>query len=279
MHEDRQSVDQQGGAKPTKYSVLDLDISYKHSFNRLSVEGKLTTSRLDYENVDLVTGTRRNNQDRDRWDYNPSLHLVYEVHPQYDVFTSIRYTKVEFDKELDRHSQRRSSQGGDMVVGVNFGATDMITSDVAIGYIYRDFDDANLAAIKSITGWLSFNWSVTPLTTIYSKLTQDIGETTLEDVSGSNITVARLGVEHELLRSLLLKLDGGYSYIQYEGFDSSEFKNERIEDRYFASFTGKYIFSSLLYMDFSYKFSARDSNRSLNDFDQNRFFLNFVLKM
>jgi len=82
-----------------------------------------------------------------------------------------------------------------------------------------------------------------------------------------------------LLRSLLLKLDGGYTLMQYKGFDPSRYDAERIERRYFLSFAGKYTFSRYFHMDLEYKFSARQSNYVLRGYDQNQVFLNFVARM
>ena len=278
LHEDRQSVEQQGGLTPTTYRVFDIDAAYNHEFNRFSVAGAVDIAHLDYDNVELITGVERNNQDRNRWKYSPSVRVAYEIQPGYETFLQVRYTKVNYDQVKDNNGLERSSQGGE-VLGLAFDATGLITDDIALGYKYRTYDDANLGTIQSPTGWLSLVWDVTPLTTIHSEMRQDIGETTQIDVSGANITEVSLGVEHELLRSLLLKLDGGYSFLKYKGFNSAIFDAERTEHRYFVSFGGKYIFSRYLYMDLSYLFSARNSNRALNDFDQNRVFLNFVARM
>ena len=279
LHENRDSIDQRGAIEPTTYTVLDLDTFYKHKFNRFSLLGAVDVSRRDYDNVKLITGTERDNQDRNRWDYNPSIRFSYEIQPQYDAFIKVRYTKVNYDQIKDNSGLERSSQGGDAVLGLEFDATGLITGDVALGYQYRAYDDANLETIQGLTGWLSLRWDVTPLTTIHSKVTRDIGETTQIGVSGTNITAVKLGVEHELLRSLLLKLDTGYSLRQYQGFNSAVFSTERTEHRYFASFGGKYTFSRYLYMDLAYKFSARQSNRVLNDYDQNQVFLKFVARL
>ena len=279
LHEDRQAVEQQGGITPTKYNALDIDTAYVHKFNRFSVGGYFDVSRRDYQNVELITGQVRNNQDRDRWNYVPALRLGYEIQPKYELFLKGYYANIQFDQTKDRHGQERSSQGGDVVVGLDFDATGLITGDAAIGYRHRAYDDPGLEDIGGVTGWLSLQWNITPLMTIYSKITQNIGETTLKDVSGSNITAVSLGIEHELLRSLLLKLDGGYSHIQYQGYDASRFTDERKEDRYFVGFSGKYTLNRYFYMDLSYRFSGRNSNRSFNDFDQNRVFLNFVARM
>jgi len=279
LHEERQSVDQQGAIEPTSYRLLDMDMAYKHQFNRFSVLGKFDVSRRDYNNVELITGAIRDNKDRNRWDYLPSVRLSYEIQPQFDAFINLRYTKIDYDQINDRNGLERSSQGGDAVFGFAFDATGLITGDLALGYKYRAYDDFDLEDISGMTGWLSVEWRVTPLSTLYSKVTQDIGETTQRGVSGSDNTSVTLGVEHELLRSLILKLDGGYTFMQYKGFDSTIFNDERTEHRYFASLGGKYTFSRYLYMDLTYRFSARQSNRLLNDYDQNRVFLNFVARM
>ena len=279
LHEDRQAVEQQGGLTPTIYNILDLDTAYIHKFNRFSVAGYFDVSRRDYQNVELITGVIRDNQDRDRWDYVPALRLGYEIQPQYEVFLKGYYANIQFDQTRDRHGQERSSQGGDVVIGLDFDATGLITGDAAIGYRHRVYDDPGLEDIGGVTGWLSLQWNITPLMTIYSKVTQDIGETTLKDVSGYNITTVNLGIEHELLRSLLLKLDGGYAHLKYQGYDASRFTSERKENRYFVGFSGKYTLNRYFYMDLSYRYSARNSNRPLNDYDQNRVFLNFVARM
>jgi len=279
LHEERDSIDQRGGLTPTLYRLLDIDTAYKHRFNRFSLLGKFNVLRRDYDDVALITGSIRDNQDRNRWDFLPSVRLSYEIQPQFDAFINLRYTKINYDQAKDNTGLERSSQGGDAVFGFAFDATGLIVGELALGYKYRTYDDVELEDISGMTGWLSVDWKVTPLSTIYSKVTQDIGETTQRSVSGSDNTAITLGIEHELLRSLILKLDGGYTFMQYKGFNSAIYKDERTEHRYFASFGGKYTFSRYLYMDLSYRFSARKSNRLLSDYDQNRVFLNFVARL
>ena len=194
LHADRQSIEQLGGVTPTFYRVLNIDVAYKHQFNRFSIEGALDVFRRDYDNVALRTGTIRNNQARNRWDYNPFVRIAYEVQSGYEAFIKMRYTKVNYDQAQGINGYERSSRGGDAVVGFAFDATGLITGDIALGYRYRAYDDARLDVIHGLTGGLSLQWDVTPLMTIHSKVTQDIGETTQLAVSGANITTINLGV-------------------------------------------------------------------------------------
>jgi len=279
LHEDRQSVEQQGGIEPTTYTVLDIDTFYEHTFNRFSVIGAFDVARWDYDNVELITGAIRNNQDRNRWDYIPSMRFAYEVHPQLTTFFDVRYTNIDYDQTQDRNGFERSSQGVGAVLGLDFDVTGLITGDMALGYQYRTYKDPELENISSPVGWFSLDWSVTPLMTVHSRISQTIGETIQRDVSGANITSVNLGIEHELLRSLLLKLDGGYSFMKYQGFDASHFDDDRTEHRYFVAVGGKYTFSRYFYMDLTYRYNTRNSNRPLNDYDQNSVFLDFVARM
>jgi len=119
-------------------------------------------------------------------------------------------------------------------------------------------------------------WNVTPLTTLHGSVYRSIWETTQVGVSGVFATDMNVGVEHELLRQLLLSVDFDYDVREYNGFNSAVFNEDRDEGIYSIGVGGKYIFSRFLSMDVSYQFRKRNVNRDLRDYQTNQVFINLV---
>lgn len=275
-HEERNSPDQQGGAAPTAYITNGWNLSYKHKFNRFFTKVGINAQHVQYDNTPAFIGGTINNQDRNHWHYQPSIRLGYEIQPQYDAYIDFRFTGIDYDERFDDNGFERESTGYEAIIGFAFDATGLLSGDIAIGYQYKDVVDNRLSRIAGLTGLLNLEWNVTPLMTIHSSIYRAIWETTQAGSSGVFVTNMNIGVEHELLRQLLLSADFDYNVQQYNGFDRTVHNEDRDEGSYSIRVGGKYIFSRFLSLDLSYQFRKRNVNRDLGDYQTNQVFLNLV---
>lgn len=275
-HEDRNSPDQRGGKNPTFYNTHGFNLSYQHKLNRFFTKVGMKAHHIEYDNNTTTLGTRINHQDRNHWYYEPSIRFGYEIQPEYNAFVDFRYTGIDYDDRFDDNGFERESSGYEALAGFAFDATGLITGDIAVGYQYKRVEDSRLSKLAGLTGRLNVEWSITPLMTIHSRIYRSIHESTLSGVSGVFVTKMNVGVEHELLRQLLLSVDFDYDIRDYNGYDRRTANKDRDEATYGISVGGKYIFSRYLSADLSYQYRQRNVNRDLRDYQTNQVFLNFV---
>ena len=275
-HGDRGSPDDAAGLEPTVSTLKGFNLGYKHKFNRFSAKIGMIAQHIDYINKQTSLGTTINMQDRNNWHYVPSLRLGYEIQPQYEAFVEMRYSELIYDEQFDDNGLQRSSHGYEGLMGIAFDATGLLTGDVAIGYKQRTIDDARLSSISGMTGRLNLEWNPTPLMTVRSVISHSIGETTQIGVAGVDNYSANLGVEHELLRSLLLRLNTSYFINQYNGFDETAFDDERRESGYGFGAGARYLMSRYVTVDVSYRFNKRNVNYVGGDYAVNQVFFNLI---
>lgn len=275
-HEERNSPDQRGGRNPTFYDTLNWNLFYNHKFNRIFTKFGIKAQHVDYENTDSLLGGRINHQDRNHWQYEPTIRLGYEIQPQYNAFVEFRYMGIDYDDRFDDNGFERESTGYKALAGFAFDATGLLTGDIAVGYQYKDVEDSRLAKTAGLTGELNLEWNPTQLTTVHSSIYRSIWETTLSGASGVFVTKMNVGVEHELLRQLLLSVDFDYDIKEYNGFNRAVFNEDRDEATYSVGVGGKYIFSRFLSIDLSYQYRKRNVNRDLRDYQTNQVFINLV---
>ncbi len=275
-HGDRGSPDDSAGKTPTEFTVKGFNIDYKHKFNRFSAQFGIVAQHVDYSNKKTSLGVTINNQDRNNWHYVPSLRLGYEIQREYQAFVELNYSELIYDDQFDDNALERSSHGYEGLVGLAFDATGLITGDIAIGYKQREIDDPSLADIGSLTGRLNLEWNPTPLMTVRGNVLHTFSETTQLGASVVERTSLSVGVEHELLRSLILSLNTGYQYAKYNGFDPTSFTEDREENGFLFGVGGRYLISRYMTVNLSYRFSKRDVNRNGADYEINQVFFNLT---
>lgn len=92
LHEERGAPDADDAwDEPARYNRWHGGLGYYHGVGKLSVSGGAEITRIDFESVDLVDGTRQSLSFRDRNHYNVFGRMAYEVHPQMQPFLTARY--------------------------------------------------------------------------------------------------------------------------------------------------------------------------------------------
>lgn len=284
VHEDRGSPDQIFGKGPTFYDTKDMQWFYTHRFNRASLTGGVDAIRFDYENLLTSTNNLLLMNTRNHWEYMPSIRLGYEIQPGYEAFVKFIYKDVDYDT-LVRFGGfgtpfQRDSTGYNALGGMAFDLTDLITGDISVGYLQREFNDPSLKNISGINGFVGLKWRPTALTTVLANFSRDIYETTQFGVSGILVSAISINVEHELLRNVILKAGGSSSQNEYQGFDPTtpilQNRQDRRDDIFGGNLGVKYLINRSLYTDLSYRYQSRDVNHQLSNYEISEIRLNLV---
>lgn len=287
LTESRGSPDQINGIAPTIYDTKVIDGFYQQSFNRINTKAGLNAVRYDYQDVDTSVGTVLQMTTRNHWLYAPEVRIGYAIQPEYEAFVKFQYIDASYDTLVyangvapsggNNPATDRNSWGYNALTGMAFDVTGLITGDVSIGYLQRNYVDPTLSDLGGVNGFVNLKWRPTALTTVNGKVSRTIDETTQAGVAGVFTTGVGLTVEHELRRSIIAYAGGQYSNGQYNGYNTNSSVNQfnRNDNNYGGNIGAKYLLNRNFSTDLSYTYQARDTNYLNSNYEVNQVMVNF----
>ena len=202
-----------GSADRPYISTYHVSSRRTHRFNRLSLTLRGAFDYADYGGSWLTGSKGSGYNDRDYADISTSLRATYDVKPGLSVYTEGGVSLRRHDEKVDSNGLRRNSNGVSGQVGARFELGRFIRADASLGIVHRNYKDDTLKDVTAITANAQLAWNVTELTTVYAEVSTDVSET---DLAGASASVERevvFGVQHELLRNVILgaELRGAYT--------------------------------------------------------------------
>jgi hypothetical protein len=190
--------------------MYGANLGYDHTFNRFSLGGLVTWSRLDFDDAYSIEEGVIDNQDRDRDGYSWQLRAGYQFRTDMQAFASYQGYSIEYKEPFDRNGYSRNGDGYTVNAGIGFTMTGKLNGDVFASYNERSYDDPRLQEISGWAGGAGLQWNPTYLTSVYGRITSSIEETTSEWSSGYFRTLYSVRVDHELKR--FLQINGFLSF-------------------------------------------------------------------
>ncbi len=226
-HEGRGDPDLETGfAEPVEYTRTGGGLGYRQRFNRISVGVRGEAERLDFDDVRRTGGGVDNQDDRDRWEHGASLRVGYQVTEAVEAFVRGTLTRIRHLDDRDDAGFDRDSSGYEVVAGAAVELTGLLTGEAFAGYLSRDFEDARLSDFGGLGFGGRLVWSPTGLTSVTLAASREVDETgfTRNGVRASSYdrTILALGIDHELLRNLLLDARAQYRVDDFNGVDRSD---------------------------------------------------------
>jgi hypothetical protein len=276
-HEGRGDINSlQGYAEPVTYLTSGGEAGYTQRFNRLRARVSGSAQYISYDDVDLIGGGVARQGDRDRWEYATVGRVGYEFIEGYEAFVQGTYSWTRHKNDRDAFGLDRDSDGYEVVGGLATDLTGLITGEVFAGYLVRNYKDSRLEDFSGLSFGGRVNWAVTQLTGISATASRQVRETSASPGFGTASSYTRtlfaLGVDHELLRSLVLN-----GRLQYRQDDFNG--NDRNDKVYTAGVGGTYQMNRNFYLTGGYTYEKRNSNISAADYSDNLIYLRVGAQM
>ncbi len=263
-------------AEPVNYYTNGGEASFNQRFNRLRFRLTGLAQYTSYEDAELITGQTQSQDDRDRWNYAGTARVGYEFIQGYEAFVQGSYSWTRYRLSQDFGGVNRDSDGYEIVGGLSTDLTGLITGEVYAGYLSRTYDDPTLKDFGGLAVGGRLNWAVTQLTSVTGSLSRQVRESTYargsQIASSYNRTVAAVGVDHELLRTLLLNARAQWRQDDFNGVD-------RTDNVYTLGAGASYQLSRYLFVNGGYTYEKRNSNLSGFDYSDNLVYLRLGAQM
>jgi len=261
-HDDRSDPnDVSGSAEPTVFYLMEGGITGSHRFNRVIVTAGSDVRRYQYTDTDAVGGGTIDNSDRDYTQLRPAVQVGYEFSPGYQAYVRGEGDIRRYDED-DSAGFTRNSSGYDVVGGASVDLTGLLFGDFYAGIRQRYYEASRFDTLTGPVVGSKLTWIPTGLTTVILDIQNQVIESTNANSSGYNSTAVDLGVDHELLRNLILSAGAGFRYDDFEGISRT--------DKYFQGRVGAdYLLNRYLSLGARYRYLKRESDISGDDFDSN----------
>jgi len=188
--------------RPGRFRVNNARASYIWRTGRLSVTPGLSLSDTRHEDV-FVAGRRVVQRYRDRTAIEGNVTVRWELAPLRDLVLDLR--GVGFDHARREPGQpSRDATTVALLAGIDY-ATDAVWRVRALaGLQRRAFADPTLSPVTGVVAEASVIWTPSGLTTLTATLSRRIEDAAELSAVSYTFTGARLVLDHELFRNLLL---------------------------------------------------------------------------
>jgi hypothetical protein len=201
------------------------------------------------------------------------LRTGYKTSPDLGLFAEGRYYDIDYDTAVDRNNENRDFDGLDLVTGAEINLSGVTFGEVFAGYRTISYADRAFDTQDGFTFGATLDWNITGLTTISFGAAQRLLGTTVENASGIESNEFDIGIDHELLRNLILS-------VAYE-YNNEDFLNiDRNDDFKRFIFSGEYLLSRRWVIDGGYIYQDRESDvRGGDQFSVSQVYLGFKARI
>jgi hypothetical protein len=251
-------------AEPIPYNDLRAETSITKTFNRLGVMVGGRVRRVTYEDVPLVGGGTLEQGFRDGTIITTTLKPFYDFSPGYKAYARIDLSKRDYE---GTGAQDRDAQGFDARGGVEFKLTSMLLGSAELGYLSYDYDNPVIPSVDGLSAGARLMWLMTPLMTVTLFAERNVAEIAAQGQEGRLDFTAGAQLDYEILRNLILSLEGSYKNEDFLGI-------ARTDDVIKLSAKLDYLVSRSINFGLAYNYIDRSSDIIVYDFDKHVVTLN-----
>jgi hypothetical protein len=258
-------------AKLPIYQTFGSTVGLSHRISRLELLGKVSVDRTAWQDSQLTDGSSSSNQDRDYNQYGFQARASYELTPGFKPFVELAGDRRVHDLAVDRNGFMRDSRALTPRVGSTFELTRLLTGEISVGYLTREYDDPTLPDLTGLVFDASLIWAMTGLTTVTLTGTSRGEEVVVAGVSGALRRDVAVQVDHAFRRWLIGTLKFGMGFDQYLGDGRND-----VRTSIGAAIT--YKLNREFWLKGEYRYDQLRSNAANVDYEANVFLIGLKLQ-
>ena len=207
QHEDRGALDTIASDRPIAFQLDDVRAAYAMTRGRWTIEPAVEATRWNYDDTTIL-GVPASQAYRDRVVVQGGVTVHYELAPLRSVLLVGRVIGQDYTlTPLGVASP--NSTAYQMLVGLDYDDDSVWRWRLLIGGEAREFASRQYRRQNTLIAEAGVGWSPSGLTTVSATVSRETGDASQEGTSGLVYTGARLTVDHEYLRNLLLRASLG----------------------------------------------------------------------
>jgi hypothetical protein len=205
QHQDRSELDAVPSDRPVAVQVDDGRTAYALASGHWTITPSVEVSNWQFGNTTIL-GRPASEAYRDRMVVEGGTTVRYDWEPLRSVLLVLRATGQHYINPVPGQPSENST-GYQALAGVDYDDNAVWRYRVLLGGETRQF--VAYRAHTDVIAEIEATWSPSGLTTIHGTLTRSIEDAAQEGVAGFTYTAARLTIDHEYLRNLLLSASTG----------------------------------------------------------------------
>lgn len=208
--------------EPTELDTAQAYISASRSAGYVKLSGRADWRSFDYSDGRTGLGAVIDQDGRDRDVRSISGRVDLAISPDTAFFVQATGNDRQYDVASTALVPNRDSTGVEYLVGANFEVSALVRGEVAVGYIEQSFDNAAFQDVDSYGARAQLEWFPSELTTVTVAAGRTIEDTPTTGVGGYLATTGSIGVDHELLRNVILNARVTLGRDEYQGIDRED---------------------------------------------------------
>jgi hypothetical protein len=211
QHEDRTQLDAIASDRPIAFVLDDARLGYTARFSRWTLTPAMELSRWRFDDTTIL-GQTASQAYRDRDVARGSLTLGYELSAKRDVIVLMRATGQRYpDTPAGQPSMNSTSY--ELLAGIDYDDDAVWRHRLLIGTETRTF--SAFQTHTALVAEADIAWMPNGLTTVHARVNRSIEDAAQEGIAGYTYTGARLTLDHEYLRDLLLGASIGVQHASF----------------------------------------------------------------
>ncbi|MFC5345624.1 outer membrane beta-barrel protein [Brevundimonas staleyi] len=208
--------------EPTAVDTAQAYISASRSAGYIKLSGRAGWRSLDYEDGRDGLGNVIDQDARDRDVVSLSGRIDFAISPDTAFFFQATGNERSYDIASTPLAPNRDSSGSEFLVGANFEVSSLVRGEIAAGYIQQDYDSATFEDVKGFGARAQLEWFPSELTTLTVAAGRTIEDTPTPGVGAFLSNTASVGLDHELLRNVILNGRLVWARDDYKGIDRED---------------------------------------------------------
>lgn len=244
--------------RPIRYDTTAAGLAGRKTFGRIGVALAGLVSSSDFRNAEAPDGTPLIQNFRTFALYRAQGELGYSLRSGATAFVSVTGEARRF--KIATPPIDRDSNSLEVLVGLNSEITPLLRGRIGVGYLRADFADPTVSSRGGLGLNVSLDYLLTELTTLKLSGRRELQNVASVVAPAALVTEIRAGVDHELLRNLILSASAG--------FQDGEYVNSGLTvNRYTANASAKWLLSRRVRVDADLSFQRRADDSAVGDRD------------
>lgn len=233
---------------PIEYDRYAGSIGIDQSFNRLSVSMTSSVLRLDFSDATAYDGVAIDQDFRDFTQIAVIGSARYRFGSGPSLIARVQADRNDYD--VNPVGLERNSNGIKVEGGMAFDLSSLLYGEVRAGYIRRTYENSLFPNASGLSFGANLLWNVTPLTSLRFRADRSFQESRSGVAAANLYTQGEIGVDHELLRYVILTASARYAHIEPLG-------DLGISREYGATLRARYLVNRRMQVNADYRFTKR----------------------